>query len=155
MSKSEQNPRGNLVVTAVLIYVLQLAWPSGLRAQQIANVTVVGLDYAYQGPATIPAGLTAFAFENQGKVRHEVVIARLRAGATLDSLIHSEPGPTRLRLVENIVGILIAEPGARPLGRLLVDLAPGQTYVLYCNFQDASDKPRHMAIGMVASIQVK
>ena len=78
-----------------------------------------------------------------------------RAGATLDSLVHSEPGPTRLRLVENIVGILIAEPGTRPLGRLLVDLAPGQTYVLYCNFQDGLDKPRHMAIGMVASILVK
>ena len=155
MSKSEQNARGNLILTAVLIFVLHVSWPPRMRAQQIANVTVVGLDYAYQVPATIPAGLTAFAFENQGKVRHEVVIARLRAGASLDSLIHSEPGPTRRRLVDNIVGILIAEPGTRPVGRLLVDLAPGQTYVLYCNFQDASDKPRHMAIGMVASIQVK
>lgn len=155
MSTSEQNPRGNRALTAVLILVLQLVWPSGMRGQQIAIVTVVGLDYAYQVPPAIPAGLTAFAFENQGKVRHEVVIARLRAGATLDSLVHSEPGPTRLRLVENIVGILIAEPGTRPLGRLLVDLAPGQTYVLYCNFQDALDKPRHMAIGMVASILVK
>ena len=154
MPKSEQGSRADIVMPAVLLLVLLLAWPSRVHAQQIATVTVVGLDYAYQAPATLPAGLTAFAFENHGKVRHEVVIARLRAGATLDSLIHGEPGAARLRFVE-IVGILIAEPEGRPLGRLLVDLAPGQSYVLFCNFQDAADKPRHMAIGMVASIQIK
>jgi hypothetical protein len=154
MSKPEHGPRGRLVLPAALLFVLLLVGVSGVRAQQIATVTVVGLDYAYQVPAILPAGLTAFAFENQGRVRHEVVIARLRKGATLDSLIHTEPGPTRLRFLES-VGILVAEPGTRPLGRLLVELAPGQTYVLYCNFQDALDKPRHMTIGMVASIQVK
>ena len=155
MPKSEQGPRADSVVPAVrLLLLLLLAWPSRVHAQQIATVTVVGLDYAYQVPATLPAGLMAFAFENRGKVRHEVVIARLRAGATLDSLLHTEPGPARLRLVES-VGILVAEPGLRPLGRVLVELASGETYVLYCNFQDAVDKPRHMTMGMVAGIQVK
>ena len=155
MPKSEQGSRTDIVMpTVLLLFVLLLAWPSRVHAQQISSVTVVGLDYAYQAPTTLPAGLTAFAFENHGKVRHEVVIARLRAGATVDSLIHGEPGAGRLRFVE-IVGILITEPGGRPLGRLLVDLEPGQSYVLFCNFQDAVDKPRHMAIGMVASIQVK
>jgi hypothetical protein len=82
------------------------------------------------------------------------VIARLRAGTTLDSVIRSVPGPARQLLVEG-VGILVADPGVHPLGRLLVDLVPGQTYVLYCNFQDGPDKPRHMTIGMFASVQVK
>ncbi len=155
MPKSEQGSRVDIVLPAVpLLLVLLLAWTSRVPAQQIAPVTIVGLDYAYQAPATLPAGLTAFAFENHGKVRHEVVIARLRAGATLDSLIHGEPGAARLRFIE-IVGILITEPGGRPLGRLLVELAPGQSYVLFCNFQDAPDKPRHMAIGMVATVEVK
>ena len=98
MCEPKQSPRGDLMLTVfLLLFGLPLAWPSGVRAQQIATVTVVGLDYAYQARATLPAGLTAFAFENHGKVRHEVVIARLRAGATLDSLIHGEPGAARLR----------------------------------------------------------
>jgi hypothetical protein len=154
MPKSEQGSRADIVMPAVLLLVLLLAWPSRVHAQQIATVTVVGLDYAYQAPATLPAGLTAFAFENHGKVRHEAAIARLRAGATLDSVIHAEPGAGRLRFVE-IVGVLIAEPGGRPLGRLLVDLAPGQSYVLFCNFQDAPDEPRHLAMVMVATVEVK
>ena len=155
MSKPKRGPRKGLMLPRVILQlVLLLSWPAGVRAQQIATATVVGLDYAYQVPTTIPAGLTAFAFENHGKVRHEVVIVRLRAGATLDSVIHSEPGPAQRRFIE-IVGILVAEPGGRPLGRLLVDLAAGQTYVIICNYQDAPDKPRHLAMGMVATVEVK
>ena len=131
-----------------------LGWTSDVRAQHVANVTVIGLDYAYQAPTTLPAGLTTFAFENRGKVVHEVVIGRLKPGITLDSIMHSEPGPARRALVKN-VGILVAEPGESPLGRLEVELSAGETYVLYCNFQDAPDKPRHMMMGMFASIQVK
>ena len=131
MPKSEQGSRADIVMPPVLLLlVLLLAWPSRVHAQQIAPVTVVGLDYAFQAPATLPAG------------------------ATLDSLIHGEQGAARLRFIE-IVGILITEPGGRSLGRLFVDLAPGQSYVLLCNFQDAVDKPRHMVMGMIGTVEVK
>src|SRR5262245_58593532 len=154
MSQSEQDPRHDLVAPALLLVaLLLLAWPSAAPAQHFANVTVVGVDYAYQVPPTLRAGLTAFSFENHGKVRHELIVARLLEGASLDSLVHSEPGPARLGLVE-IIGVLVGDAGSRPLGRLLVDLVPGQTYVLYCNFQDAVGKPRHLAIGMVATVHV-
>jgi hypothetical protein len=137
-----------------ILSFLLLGWPAYVRAQHVATVTVVGLDYAYQTPAILPAGRTTFVFENRGKVWHEVVIARLKPGVTLDSLMHAETGPARRALVKS-VGILVAEPGESPLGRLVVDLSAGETYVLYCNFQDTPDKPRHMTMGMVAIVHVK
>ena len=138
---------------ALLALLALVLGPSGLCGQQLnaKPVTFVGLDYAYQGPSTLPAGPTIFTFENHGKVRHEIVVARLRPGATLDSVLR-ETFPARLRLIQ-IIGVLIAEPGDKAVGRLLVDLAPG-TYVLVCNFQDAPDKPRHTSLGMIASVEV-
>ena len=156
MPSSAQGPGAvpRLPGILLLFAFLLLGWAPDVRAQHLATVTVVGLDYAYQAPAILPAGRTAFAFENRGKVWHEVVIARLKPGVTLDSLMHAETGPARRALVKS-VGILVAEAGESPLGRLVTELSAGETYVLYCNFQDAPDKPRHMMMGMIASIHVK
>jgi hypothetical protein len=120
----------------------------------MATITVVGLDYAFQAPPTLPAGLTAVAFENHGTVRHEVAIVRLKPGVTLDSVVHMKPGPARRALIE-FVGLLAADPAETPLGRILVDFTPGRTYALFCNLQDAPDKPPHLSMGMFASIEVK
>ena len=139
----------------LLLAFLFLAFPSIASAQRIATVTVIGLDYAFQAPATLPAGLTAFAFENHGKVRHELAMLRLNAGVTLDSLMHVIDSPPARRALTEGVGLLFADAGQTPLGRLLVELTAGRTYVLFCNFQDTPDKPRHMMLGMVASLQVK
>ena len=49
----------------------------------------------------------------------------------------------------------MAVPGVRSAGRLLVNLERGKTYMLICNFQDMPDKPRHVALGMFTSFQVK
>jgi hypothetical protein len=133
---------------------LLILHPSAASAQTPPSISVVGLDYAYQGPATAPPGLTTFAFENRGAVRHEMILLRLNAGVTLDSLLRIPQGPARFEVSE-VVGILIAGPGRSPLGRLVVDLERGRTYALVCNFQDAPDKPRHAALGMVASLYVK
>jgi len=138
---------------ALAVPFIVISWPTGAVAQKFAPVRVVALDYAYQAPSTLASGPTLFALDNQGKVRHEVAIVRLHPGVTVDSAMHAAP-PARLALVD-IVGVLIAEPSQTSAGRLLVDLAAGRTYVLFCNFQDAPDKPRHLAMGMFTSIQVK
>ncbi len=146
---------GPRCVASLLLAALRLiTHPSAAPAQTLPSISVVGLDYAYQGPATASPGLTTFAFENRGAVRHEMILLRLNAGVALDSLLRIPQGPARSALSE-LVGILIAGPGRSPLGRLLVDLEPGRTYALVCNFQDAPDKPRHAALGMVAALQVK
>jgi len=122
------------------------------RAQRAANVAVIGFEYAFKAPDSLPAGLTAFGFENRGKMRHEVVIYRLRAGVSPDSVLHADQ--TTRRTLTETVGILIAEAGEKALGRILVDLSPGRTYVLVCTLQDAPDKPRHLTLGMVHVLRV-
>lgn len=157
MSRPEHGSRSAVRVLARLLGLFSLlsSFPVDTSAQRMATVRVVGLDYAYQAPATLPAGLTAFSFENHGKVRHELAILRLKRGVTLDSLMHVIESPPARRDLTEGVGLLFAEPGQSPLGRLLVDLTAGRTYVLFCNFQDAPDKLRHMMMGMVSGLHVK
>lgn len=121
-------------------------------AQSFANVEVIGLDYAFRAPTSLPPGLTAFSFKNEGKVAHEVVIVRLRPGVTVDSLMKAHD-PARLTMIQ-LAGILVAGPGGAPLGRILVELTPG-TYLLLCNFRDGPDKPPHLDLGMMSMLQVK
>lgn len=131
---------------------LLLSWGDQARAQRVADVSVIGLDYAFRAPDALRGGPTAFAFENHGKMRHEVIIYRLRAGVSVDSVVHVDRS-TRRALTE-LVGILVAEPGEKPLGRILVDMSPGRTYLLVCSLQDAPDKPPHMTLGMVHPLRV-
>ena len=76
-------------------------------------------------------------------------IGRLRPGVTIDEVLKVSKEWGRLRdLVTRSVGILVAGPGKSPDGRILVDLIPGETYLLLCNFRDTSDAPTHMTLGM-------
>ena len=43
-------------------------------------VTYIARDYGFEGPAQIPAGLTIFRLDNQGKELHHLVIARIDQG---------------------------------------------------------------------------
>jgi hypothetical protein len=131
---------------------LLLSWAGQARAQRVANVSVTGLDYAFQAPDTLRGGPTAFAFENHGKRRHEVIIYRLRTGVSVDSVVHADRAARRA--LTELVGILVAEPGEKPLGRILVDLSPGRTYLLVCSLQDAPDKPPHVTLGMLHPLKV-
>jgi len=143
--------RARTLWPAVASLVL-VVWPDQAKAQRVSNVAVIGLEYAFQAPDSLRAELTAFGFENRGKMRHEVIIYRLRAGVSPDSVFHVDQ-PTRRTLTET-VGILIAEPGEKALGRILVDLSPGRTYILVCGLQDAPEKPRHLTLGMVHVLRV-
>lgn len=54
------------------------------------EVTVVGTDYAFQVPATLPAGRTLFALENRGRVDHELILARLKPGVTMQQALETQ-----------------------------------------------------------------
>ena len=131
-----------------------LAIASFGHRQQVRDVTVTGMDYAFGVPATIRPGLTAFTFENQGTVWHEMYLIRLKPGVTLDSMQRVPAGPQRRALIEG-GGILLAGPGEHSIDRLLVDLKPGQTYTLICNFRNELDKPPHLELGMFTHFQAK
>ena len=138
----------------VLIFLSAAGWsPSVVSAQETtsaARIDIVANDYAFMPlPPRIAAGPTIFSFVNQGKVNHEMSIGRLRPGVTIDDVLKVSKEGGRLRdLVTRSVGILVAGPGKSPDGRILVDLIPGETYLLLCNFKDTPDAPTHMTLGM-------
>ncbi|MGQ0701654.1 MAG: hypothetical protein ACT4PM_00805 [Gemmatimonadales bacterium] len=117
------------------------------------ELLVTGQDYAFQLPDSMPPGLVAFRFYNSGKVPHEMGVSPRKPGVTLAQVLELDRrGGNVDSLFEGIVGILIVNPGDTAVGRLLVDLEPGRTYVFWCNFQDAPDQPRHINLGMIRSL---
>ncbi|MGH7540959.1 MAG: hypothetical protein ACRELC_08175 [Gemmatimonadota bacterium] len=148
--------RARTALVAIGAIVLGPPVLAGCSAEDPLNeVTVIGLDYAFGGPRTLPPGPTAIAFENRGEVEHEMILVRLKEGVTLEEVIEAvRGGGDPAEFTEGGAGILIAGPGAVTASRLLVDFSPGRTYALVCNFQDEPDAPPHTALGMVATLQV-
>lgn len=119
------------------------------------ETVVAASDYAFQVPAHIAQGPVRFRLQNTGRVPHEMVLGQLRAGIIADSVLaRLAAGGDPTDLTDGVVGILIAGPGAPSLGSLYVDLVPGRTYLMICQFQDADSLPPHVAMGMQASFVV-
>jgi hypothetical protein len=121
------------------------------------EINVIASDYTYLPlPARIQPGPTLFTFANQGTVQHELILARLKPGLTMDDFVKArEDQPRRREMIDRSVGILIAGPGTTPDGRLWVDLRKGATYVLSCNLKDKPDAPAHLMLGMYTSFAPK
>ena len=134
------------VVLALLIGALGTACTA---SESPNEVTVAGLDYAFQAPDTLPPGPTVFRFENRGEVRHEMILVRLKEGVTLQQLMEGvQGGSDPSEFLEGGPGILLAQPGQTTAAGLLVDLLPGRTYALVCNLRDSPDAQPHTALGM-------
>jgi len=128
--------------------------PPTLAAQSPRGVEVIGLDYAFQAPDTLPAGPVTFSLLNRGTVRHELIFFLLNEGRTLGELLRATTIEQRLAL-GRLVGLIIAEPGQPAGAQLVVDLARGRSYVYLCILRDAPDKPPHAAMGMAKALVVK
>ena len=146
------------LIRVVVLVLTQCVVPltvSGQAPRVSQQIDIFATDYAFSSlPARIIAGPTIFTFANKGTVQHELVIVRLKAGSTIEDLLKvSRDGGRRRDVVERSVGILIAGPGESPDGRLVVDLLPGQNYVLLCNLKDKPDSPGHISMGMYKTFQ--
>ena len=147
-------PAGSGLVLAALIIAGASCGPA--RPAVTPETVVAASDYAFQVPAHLGAGPARFRLQNTGKVPHEMAMGQLRAGVTADSLLsHIAAGGDPTPRTDGVVGILIVEPGATSLGTLDVDLVPGRTYVMICQFRDADSLPPHVAMGMQASFVVE
>lgn len=117
--------------------------------------SILGLDYAFKHPGTLAPGHHSLAFENRGKVRHEMVLMRLKKGVTTDSLLKVGQANGDIEaLIEDAPGLLTATAGKTSLGRLEVDLLAGREYTLVCFFTDSAKAPPHIALGMYGRIRV-
>src|SRR4029078_2428163 len=112
-------------------------------------VEVIGTDYAFRAPATLPAGPVTFRFRNDGKKSHEFNIFLLKPGVTIDQVIAAgKAAKPQMPMIEGAVGVLVADPGSTAPSGLTVNLVPGRTYGVQCIFRDSTGMPRHYEMGM-------
>jgi hypothetical protein len=116
-----------------------------------STVHVVARDFAFEAPASIPAGATTIQLTNEGKELHHAQLIKLEEGKTLKDLAQAvkTPGPPP-KWVKFVGG-----PNAVPQGKeanATSVLEPGR-YALLC-FVFGPDGVIHAAKGMVRELEV-
>ncbi len=118
--------------------------------------TIRAMDYAYRFPTTLSPGLHTIAFVNTGKQRHMALLALLRPGATLQTLMDlakARKDPTSaFEHMEGVLHSFVGQP--QPLGVLQVRLLPERDYLLFCNIADSATAPPHFMLGMSEVVHV-
>ncbi len=112
-------------------------------------VTITARDFAYDVPATLPAGLTTLRLVSEGKEMHHAQLVRLDEGHTMEELLQAGGGP--LPAWARFVGGPNA-PAPNAHTDATLDLKPGN-YALVC-FIPSPDGVPHLAKGMVKAITV-
>ena len=125
-------------------------------APALREVDIHATEFAFRVPATLPAGLTAFRFINDGTVSHEVQLYRLRNGIAPE-LAAKMVGRDSVPDTDSDAwgSVLIAGPGKTATERVLISLVSGEQYALICEFRNADSLPHHSKLGMVALVRVE
>ncbi len=114
-------------------------------------VTVTATDFAFDAPASIPAGPTTLRLVNRGPELHHLQLVRIEEGHTFQELAslkeHAGPPPSWIRFVG---GPNAPVPGAESL--TTVNLEPG-SYAIICLIPSADGVP-HMMKGMARPLTV-
>jgi hypothetical protein len=123
-------------------------------AQPTANVvSVIATDFAFQGPDTIPAGLTTFQLTNPGQEPHQLVLMRMDSGKTMADIqvmMAGNPDAPPPGWLKFPVGVSVITPG--DTGNATAVLVPGH-YVMAC-FVASPDGKSHIMKGMVRGLEV-
>ena len=126
------------------------------QASSIRHVTIVATDYAYQVPAVVPSGMTAFRFVNRGTHPHEVQLFRFLPSVSAKAArAYLVAGNVPDSAADPSGSVLIALPGVTAHEEVLIPLVRGERYALMCEFRDAPSKPKHTMLGMVALLDVR
>jgi hypothetical protein len=132
-----------------------LAIPACSQQPQIHEFVVNSVDYAFQAPATAPAGLTAFSLVEKGKSPHELQLFQFKKGISADSarrLLGNKNFPFAQVMPSG--GILVGFPNAPVSEKILIDLKAGDVYGLRCQFQNTDSAPHHDKLGMISVLTV-
>jgi len=110
-------------------------------------------EYAFTGPASVPAGLTRLDLQNSGKLDHQLALFRLNEGV--------EPATVLAALGEKGLdaglqyGSWVPGPNGTAAGTttsVVAELEPG-TYIVACVIPDADGTP-HAMKGMLSNLTV-
>lgn len=121
---------------------------TALAAPPRSTQTVRMVDFAYVGSEHWAPGAQLLRIENTGSQDHQLRLARLRDGGTLQAWMQAD-NPDRVAIP--MVGM--ARVGAGEVAYLPINLTPG-SYIAYCLVTDSATKRPHVELGMLRAIQV-
>jgi hypothetical protein len=126
---------------------------SPAAAEPAADVTIKLTDYDFQLSQPLTAGKHVIRVENTGAQAHEIVIAALSPGKTLQDFIAWEAGGEKgpLPTGEWLGGVTTLDAGGH--SQFATTFAPG-SYLLLCFWPDAKDGKPHIMHGMAKEITV-
>lgn len=142
--------RGLILFLLIGLLALVLAGCGGADDAGLPEVTIVGQEYSYTVPESIPSGWTRVTFDNQGELPHDLILFRLDEGKTVDdvmALFAEEGAPPDWA---SFVGGASAEGGASQ--SFVSDLRPGQ-YAMF-SFGASEEAPPDAMQGMLATMTV-
>lgn len=133
----------------------QLVWLAACTGSgSDRQIEVQGTDYAFTVPDTIAPGRATLKFTNSGRVRHELVLARLKPGVTLADVMRAQQEGKSPDDFLIGVSILFANAGeTNPIG-FSVDFKDGERYSMVCFIRDSANAPPHVALGMMKEVVV-
>lgn len=139
----------NLLVTALLLVG---ACSDAAGPRPVANVvTIHGVDFSYDAPNSIPAGMTTIKFINDGPALHQAQIVRLDSGKTMADLTVALARSNQLPgWVVQLGGPNAVDPGST--SNATMDLAAGN-YALLCVVNVPNGIP-HFMKGMLQPLTV-
>jgi uncharacterized cupredoxin-like copper-binding protein len=114
------------------------------------TVVVTATDYAFEAPASIPAGMTTFRLVNRGKELHHLVLIKIPADKTFEDMERESKHEMPPVWAELSGGPNAIDPGSQT--ELTQIIEPGR-YVLVCFVPGVDGKP-HMMRGMHQIMEV-
>jgi plastocyanin len=116
-----------------------------------ATINVTAKDYAFEAPASVPAGLVTVHLTNQGKDLHHAQLVKLEDGKTIDDVAKAlrNPGPPP-SWIKFVGGPNAVPPGGQANATQV--LKPGR-YAYLC-FVFGADGVIHAAKGMMRPFEV-
>jgi hypothetical protein len=117
------------------------------------EVVFKGVDYAFESPNLINAGLVTLKFDNIGEEDHHLQLARLQDGVAFEEFVTKlqTEGGAAYALLEAVGGVGILQPGVSQ--SVTVNLQKPGLYVALCVLPNGEGVP-HLALGMIKPIEV-
>lgn len=144
-------------IVARRLVVLAAGVMAACAAPAEPELRIVGSDYAFTAPDSVPAGAAVLRFTNTGKVRHELQLVEVRDDVSTAEFTDSiSRGTSARKLRATGSAVLFANPGAAndEVG-LRVTFVRGRRYALVCQFRDSATAPRHQTLGMFKIVGVR
>jgi len=143
--------------TAATLLVGVLTSCGGEVATTVAELLVIGTEYAFDAPTHAASGIITVRLKNDGVAElHNVAVMRLTDDHTLQDFVESKArDPISPAWAVHLGGVESIPPGAE--AEVVLDLRPGPHLIVCYHEKRESGEVRgqpHHALGMIAPLQV-